>query len=194
MTCRDIEPLIMAERDGALTPTERAALSDHIATCPACTELRTQLAASLEAYRAAAAGTRVPDVDAAWRELQATIHAPGGGAKKRPRSPVIWFATPLAAAAAVAFAFLATRPSPGPAPAPMAAMAVSEISLPPPPPPPPVPAFVPPPLSTPYDPSIIAGADYVEAGNPNAATMVYVDKESGWLVVWVTDVNTPTSG
>jgi len=45
-----------------------------------------------------------------------------------------------------------------------------------------------------YDPSIIAGADYVEAGNPNASTMVYVDKESGWLVVWVTDEYMPTRG
>ena len=30
-------------------------------------------------------------------------------------------------------------------------------------------------------------ADYVEAGNPAASTMVYVDKESGWLVVWAAD-------
>jgi hypothetical protein len=192
MTCRDVEPLILAERDGALTPTERAALSDHIAVCPACAQLRTQLAASLEAYKGGVASVRVPDVDEAWRELQAKIHAPGGQTKKRPRAPVIWFATPLAAAAAVAFAFLATRPPPAPSPAPMAVVAASE--LPPPPPPPPAPAVVPPPLSTPYDPSIIAGADYVEAGDPNAATMVYVDKESGWLVVWATDVNTPTSG
>ena len=194
MTCRDIEPLILAERDGALTPAERAALSDHIAGCPACAELRTQLAASLEAYKSSVASVRVPDVDEAWRDLQAKIHAPVSRAKKRPRAPVIWFATPLAAAAAVAFAFLVTRPAPGPAPAPMAALAIGEVSPPPPPPPPPVPAFVPTPLSAPYDPSIIAGADYVEAGNPNAATMVYVDKESGWLVVWVTDVNTPTRG
>ncbi len=33
-------------------------------------------------------------------------------------------------------------------------------------------------------------ADYVEAGNPAAATMVYVDKESGWLVVWAADAGT----
>jgi len=30
-------------------------------------------------------------------------------------------------------------------------------------------------------------ADYVEAGNPAASTLVYVDKESGWLVVWATE-------
>jgi len=33
----------------------------------------------------------------------------------------------------------------------------------------------------------VASAEFVEAGNANASTMVYVDKESGWLVVWATD-------
>lgn len=33
-------------------------------------------------------------------------------------------------------------------------------------------------------------ADYVEAGNPAASTMVYVDKDSGWLVVWAADAGT----
>ncbi|MBL9216581.1 MAG: zf-HC2 domain-containing protein [Opitutaceae bacterium] len=30
----------------------------------------------------------------------------------------------------------------------------------------------------------VAQADFVEAGDANASTLVYVDKESGWLVVW----------
>lgn len=38
--------------------------------------------------------------------------------------------------------------------------------------------------------SIAVHADYVEAGNPAASTMVYVDKESGWLVVWAVDSGT----
>ena len=193
MTCRDIESLILAERDGALTPAERAALSAHVATCPACQQLRTQLATSLEAYQAGVASVRVPDVDAAWRDLQAQVHAPAGRAKKRPLAPVIWFSAPLvAAAAALALVFLvggspfAKQPALRKAPAEV--MTVAELSSPP-PPPPPAPVFVPPTLSAPYDPSIIAGADYVEAGDPNASTMVYVDKESGWLVVWATDID-----
>jgi len=32
-----------------------------------------------------------------------------------------------------------------------------------------------------------AHADFVEAGNPAASTMVYVDNDSGWLVVWAAD-------
>ncbi len=36
----------------------------------------------------------------------------------------------------------------------------------------------------------IAQAEYVEAGNPAALTVVYVDKDSGWLVVWASDSDT----
>jgi len=189
MTCRDIESLILTERDGALTPAERAALSEHIAACPACRELRTQLAASLEAYRAGVASVPVPEVDAAWRDLQAKIHAPVRSKKKSPLAPVIWFGAPLAAAAAVAFAFILGGGSPAsrlPSPVSQDIASVSAT-------PAPV-SSLPPPVSHPYDPSIIAGADFVEAGDPNASTMVYVDKESGWLVVWATDISTPTSG
>jgi hypothetical protein len=35
--------------------------------------------------------------------------------------------------------------------------------------------------------AMMVRADYVEAGNPAASTMVYVDKDSGWLVVWAAD-------
>lgn len=190
MTCRDIEPLLLAERDGALTPTERAALSDHAAACPACRELRTRLATSLEAYRAGVASVRVPDVDAAWRDVQAQLHAPARAKKKHSLAPVIWFGAPLAAAAAaIAFTFMVqTGPQALPF-SPQASRQVASVAQLSPPPPPPPPASVRPPLSTPYDPSIIAGADYVESGDPNASTMVYVDKESGWLVVWATDMD-----
>ncbi len=33
-------------------------------------------------------------------------------------------------------------------------------------------------------PSQLARADFVEAGDANASTVVYVDQESGWLIVW----------
>jgi anti-sigma factor RsiW len=174
MNCRDIESLILAERDGALTNDQLAVLSDHVAACPACRQLRTDLTTALDAYKAGLASVPAPDADEAWRDLQARLHQP---AKRRPLAPVIWFGTPLAAAAALAVTFLSTSPAPPPhtsAEAKVAAVA---------PPPPPL-----------YDPSVIAGADYVEAGDPNASTLVYVDKESGWLVVWAADAGAETSG
>jgi anti-sigma factor RsiW len=172
MNCRDSESLILAERDGALTKDQLAILSDHVAACPACARLRTGLATALDAYTTGLASVPAPDANEAWRDLQGRLHRP---AKKRPLAPVIWFGTPLAAAAALAFAFLGTSPTPPSHSEPQ----VATIA----PPPPPL-----------YDPSVIAGADYVEAGDPNASTLVYVDKESGWLVVWATDAGTKTSG
>ena len=170
MNCRDSESLILAERDGALTKDQLAALSDHVADCPTCHELRTRLHQALDAYKAEVAAITVPDADEAWRDLRVRLH--GGkekASRKRPLAPVIWFSVPLAVAAAIAVVFFVTRPVP----------ATTSGTL----------AFTPV-----YDPSTVAGADFVEAGDPNASTMVYVDKESGWLVVWATDVDTKTSG
>jgi hypothetical protein len=174
MNCRDNESLILAERDGALTKDQLAALSDHVATCPACAKLRANLAAALDTYQESLRAVRAPDADEAWREWQSRLRESGSRARKRPPAPVIWFGASLAAAAAFAFAFLVTRPT-VPPPGEETLLAIA--------PPPPL-----------HDPSFIAGADYVEAGNPNASIMVFVDRESGWLVVWATDSNTATSG
>jgi anti-sigma factor RsiW len=171
MNCRDNESLILAERDGALTKTQLAALSDHVATCPACRQLRTNLATALNTYKANTAAVAVPDAHAAWRDLQSRLSQP---ARKRRLAPVIWFGASLAAAAAVAVALFFPRPSSSPTPS---------VDL----------VIAPPPQSL-HDPSFIAGADFVEAGDPNASTLVYVDKESGWLVVWATDPEAATRG
>ncbi len=39
-----------------------------------------------------------------------------------------------------------------------------------------------------------ARADFVEAADINASTMVYVDKDSGWLVVWAASGDTQPAG
>jgi anti-sigma factor RsiW len=169
MNCRDNESLILAERDGALTQAQLAALSDHVAACPACRKLRLDLATALDTCQGVLASVTVPDSDEAWRDLQSRLRQP---AKKHPLAPVIWFGTPLAAAAALAVAFFVVKPATPPPRAELAAI-------------PPAPL---------HDPSIIAGADYVEAGNPDASVMIFVDKESGWLVVWATDSDTTNSG
>jgi anti-sigma factor RsiW len=171
MNCRHSESLILAERDGVLTKTQHAGLSDHIAACAPCRQFRAKLDAALDSFKASASATPVPDADEAWRELRAKLKGTETKApRKRPLAPVFWFGAPLAAAAALALAFFVSRPV---APPPSTEPAVA---------------------SQPYDPSIIAGADYVEAGDPNAATMVYVDKDSGWLVVWATDSEAETRG
>ena len=178
MTCRDSESLILAERDGALTKEQGAALSAHVAACPACQRLRADLATALDIFKTDIAGVRVPDADETWRDLQNRLHEPANPAKKWPLAPVIWFSTPLAAAAAIALLFFINRiPAPSPlAPPPVAVAQVSNANA---------EAIA----------AEVARADYVEAGDANASTMVYVDKDSGWLVVWATDAaDTKTSG
>lgn len=178
MNCRDSESLILAERDGALTKPQLAALSNHVAICPACAKFRADLAIALRAYESGLAAVPAPDADEAWRELQNRLnHGADRREKKRPLAPVIWFSASLAAAAAFALALLITRPASPPPAAEETRLAIA------PPPPPPL-----------HDPSFIAGADYVEAGDPEASVVVFVDKESGWLVVWASAADAATSG
>jgi len=172
VNCRDTEHLIHAERDGALTDQQRADLDRHVSGCAACRQLRADLAAAAESWRARTAAAAVPDADAEWQKLRAQLHgaapaqdgerARAGGAEvrttpKRRLAPVVWLATPLAAAAAFVFSFFLTS---GPSP----------------------------------DAGALARAEYVEAGDAGASTMVYADKESGWLVVWAAADSAKTSG
>jgi hypothetical protein len=179
MNCRDSESLILAERDGALGSDQLAALSDHVAACPACRALRQNLATALDSYQTAVRDVSVPDADEAWRNLRERLREPAAKRKRGPLAPVVWFAAPLAVAAAFVFAFLVTRPAPEPILPSEDSLTSARIG----PPPPPL-----------HDPSFIAGADFVEAGDPDASTIVFVDAESGWLVVWATPIEADTSG
>jgi hypothetical protein len=165
MNCRSAEPLVLAERDGVLTPAQHAELAQHLATCAGCRQFRAELAAALETVRAEAHAVPLPDIDAEWRAVQAKINdraasdpAAASLAKKRRLAPVVWISAPLAAAAAVALALFVQRPVPMPA-------ATSEGV-------------------------IAARADFVEVADPKATPIVYTDKESGWLVVWAESPDT----
>ena len=165
MNCRDNEPLLLAERDGVLTPDQHAALERHVADCPACQQLRIRLASAMIAFRDDAIKVATPDIEEEWQKVRAQLsNNAKKPAKPRPLAPVIWFGTTLAAAAALAFAYLGHQSQ-----TPTAAEPTSSAIE-------------------------IAQADYVEGGDASASTMVYVDKESGWLVVWATDSDAATSG
>lgn len=118
MNCRDIEPLLLAERDGVLTPEQHAALAQHVAACPACRHERIVYGEAVTFLKTDAANVAVPDVNAEWRAVRAQLHQPAKPARKSPLAPVVWFAAPLAAAAALVVAFFVTRPTPPPADAP----------------------------------------------------------------------------
>jgi hypothetical protein len=160
MNCRDIEPLLLAERDGVLTAEMHAVLAKHVAACSACRLSRAAYGEAVTFLKTDAANVPVPDVDEEWRALRARI-SPGKGKlkKKRPLAPVIWLAAPLAAAAALALAYFGHRSAE---------------------------------TSSPTAPRVATGP--TDAGGSNAPTIAYVDKDSGWLVVWVADTDAKKSG
>lgn len=158
MNCRDIEPLLLAERDSVLTPEQHAALATHVAACPACRQFRAHVGEAVTFLKTDAANVTVPDAVQEWRRLQVQLRGEATrSAKKRSLAPLIWFSAPLAAAAALAIAFFVSRPAAPPA----AGVQVARQT--------------------------------VSDDNP-APTIAYVDKESGWLVVWATDSAAKTSG
>jgi hypothetical protein len=158
MNCRSAQPLLLAERDGVLTPAQHAEIAQHVATCASCRQFRKDLAAALDDARAEVQQVPLPDIDAEWRAVQARINgaadAPARRTEKRRLAPIVWFGAPLAAAAALALALFVNRPVPSSTP-----MTASTTE-------------------------IAAHADYVEVADPNATPIIYTDKESGWLVVW----------
>jgi len=159
MNCRDIEPLLLTERDGGLSPEQHAALGAHVAGCPACRQLRTTYGEAVTFLKTDAANVAVPDADREWRSLRAQLRAETARpARKRPLAPVIsrsenrirnlfWFSAPLAAAAALAIGFFITRPAVSPAPT-----------------------------------------------ETTSTAIAYVDKDSGWLIVWATESENKRNG
>jgi anti-sigma factor RsiW len=109
MNCREAEHSLFAERDGALDETQRAALVSHVDECSACRLLRQNLTVALAELQASSRQSSLPDVELEWQKLRREIR---GGATAQMaasrRSPITWFALPLAAAAALAIAFFVT--------------------------------------------------------------------------------------
>jgi len=157
MNCRDIEPLILAERDGVLAPAQHAVLSAHVTACPACRQMRANLGEAAAFLKTDAANVTVPDATREWRKVRSQLSGEvAKSVRKRPLAPVIWFSAPFAAAAALAIAFFVTRPAaPQDAPAQVAAH---------------------------------------DAAGATDSTIAYVDKDSGWLVVWSTEGEAEASG
>lgn len=168
MNCPDSKTLLQAERDGALTDRQRADLARHLADCAGCREFRVNLAAVSEFVRSDAAGVAVPDPATEWQRLQARLNSEEVRLpRKRRLAPIYWLSAPLAAAAAIALTFLALQQPPPSSP-------TGTESL---------------PAGTP----LVASAEFVEVHNRDATPMVYVDQESGWLVVWaVAAIDTKT--
>lgn len=160
MNCHSAQPLLSAERDGALPPQERAGLEAHVAGCAECQRFQGAVAKAGEGLRVAAARVKVPDEERAWQDIHREIRA------GRPAAAKAWWnlgrwTLPVGAAAA-ALAVVAVM-----APNWMADDAAQVVQV------------------AQADRAQVARAEFVDVGN-EASSMVYVDDKSGWLVVWAT--------
>lgn len=169
MNCRTAQRLLSAERDGALTPAERAGLDAHLAECAECRQARAAIAAAITGWQQATARVEVPDVEVAWQDIRREIRQSQpekseAAARRGWAVPALWrWSVSLGAAAALA-AVLALGPSwMEDSPEPTVAVARAET----------------------------ARADFVEVAK-DSSSMVYVDDKSGWLVVWAVDDSRPT--
>jgi anti-sigma factor RsiW len=175
MNCRDVTPLLSAERDGPLDATAREALERHVAACPACKGLRADMAEAASAWKTETARAATPDPAGEWRSLRARLHAEADNPSPTTerRMPVWWLAG--GAASLTAAAVWLTTLTPGPVAPVNSTQPVSVVAL------------ARPSQAQP------AGADYVDTP-ADTTPVVYLDQESGWLIVWAESPAPPVSG
>ena len=164
MNCRDTESLLYAERDGVLTTTQHAAFEQHVANCADCRQMRAHLTAALEQMQRDAAAVTVPSAEEEWHTLRARLNSTSAAPGEKRPLAPLLWFGAPLAAAAVVALAFFNTRSPAPDNGETAQAAE------------------------------VAKAEFVETGDANASTMVYVDKESGWLVVWTADSKNEGSG
>lgn len=165
MNCRQVQPQIFAERDGALDYNQRAALDGHLAQCEACRRIRDDLATALTVWRTEVTHVVVPDAEREWHAVRRRIRGgaeSGAERSSRPRRNLFaWLAVPLGAAAAIAVTLFVVTQDPSVVPS--------------------------------NAPTNVARANSGDVPSNDTATMVFVDDKSGWLFVWASDA-TPKQG
>lgn len=167
MNCREARRLLLAEGPPSSRLTaDRSELAAHLAGCPRCEKLRVELDEASAQWRQRVMSAELPDVDREWRAVRARL-APGEGAPAgASRRALGWFALPVAGAAIAALAFVWVWRGVAPAEPRVPAAQAARVAP--------------------------AEAWFVEVPESDASPVVFVDEESGWLVVWA--VNGPLAG
>ncbi|WP_221029523.1 anti-sigma factor family protein [Actomonas aquatica] len=183
MNCRQVQDHLIAARDVPLPDDVARQVSAHTAACPECQALQAQLAAVYTHLQETAARVQVPDAQTEWHAVRRRLRQQSGTAKSAAPlwSRLLRVAAPLTAVAAVALVVMQNR---GPirtesidVAAPLARQAAKVASD----------------ETTADWPEMeqhfafAAHAEFVETANEEASPFVYVDDESGWLIVWASD-------
>ena len=160
MNCREAQDQIFTERDSAPDASRRAALEGHVASCAACRKIRADLAATFAMWRTDAAKTPVPDPDREWYAVRRRMRGgvdSGAEVTVAPRRNLMRWIAIPVAAAAAL------------------ALSLSVVLQKP----------APDGVRGPARP--VARLDSIELPDNKASTMVFVDDQSGWLIVWASD-------
>jgi len=161
MNCNESQQLLSRMLEHELAPEQDSLLAAHLQSCAACREFQVTLQGLSLDFQAEIDSIAMPNAEQEWMLLQSRLQSTAQTlpARQRRLAPLLWLGAPLAAAAALAFIFIT------PSHEPKAGEPNPDVAL----------------------AAVTTQVDYVETGDPDAATMIYVDKQSGWLVVWATD-------
>lgn len=157
MNCREAEELIFAARDGALDEIRRAALAQHLEQCAACRAMQAELEVAAKSWRTADSAVNLPAVEIEWHAIRRRMR---GDHPAGGSAAARWLRPRWWSLATATAAVVALAVFVGPR------------------------WFQPAPAVAAHDAGYVS---YVVVENTSAATMVYEDAESGWLVVWVSD-------
>jgi hypothetical protein len=171
MNCHEARRLLLAEdppsgRPSAAAAGDRPKLVVHLEECPGCARLQSDLAAARSHWQTHTKLAALPDVEEEWRAIRRQLTSPGEGRPGAARRMLGWMALPVAGAALATLALVLVLRS---------VVTVEPTS--------------PMVLASQWAP---AEALFVEVPDSDASPVVFVDEESGWLVVWA--VNGPFAG
>lgn len=161
MNCITALRLFSAERDGALHGDQRGQLESHVATCRRCRQARAAITLSIADWRASAGQANPPNTERVWQAIRSHVRNETPPQKTTLSMRGAGWVLPAGAVIALALAAAAIPRWQNQL---RAAAVVHRPAT--------------------------AHADFVEVPN-NASSIVYVDDQSGWLVVWS---DTPPAG
>lgn len=183
MNCRHAQDELLAPRDTPLGVAGSSALQAHLSECAECRALQQQLLHATAAWLETDAQIKVPDAQSEWhavrrrsRRAKANSLSSAYGWWQR----ALQVAAPLTAVAAIAFVLWEIRQDSPEAsiehPTPATSIAATEVTA----------------IAPTEDPwaefadhfAYASNVEYVETENEDASPFVYVDDESGWLIVW----------
>lgn|GEM_PF-495769 len=177
MNCRQAQDELLAARDISHGAAGSGALTAHVQGCSDCQAIQQQLLAATAAWQETEANITIPDAQQEWHAVRRRLRRDQSTGKATAwwRRPLP-YAAPLAAAAAVALVIWTGREPPSSngvgAPEPTSEIAQIDDDL----------------WAEFADHfAYAANVEYVETDNEDASPFVYVDDESGWLIVWASE-------